>query len=361
VVLIRPPCHRSRIDVGGLDHVDGVVGCLRLVRTVAVVVAVLAVVAATPARAQRASTDGGLARAREALLEAQRDGAVPTDVVVLLVSARPAYAETRAAFPAAAAAVLVDVFGPGRVRACEACMNPRVVEGSAGVRYDTGEITLADALALDAATRGAAPAARLGAWLEETPTGVALRIVDLGDGSVLLSRHLDPALQTLQRSARQVTVTEDIRRRLRGDSLTHVHWNLGLYPGQHLSLELLDQFGPARTDLAGLSLTMVNPLLGVGGAYQRIFPEAWNVAVGGKVIVGIPGLVIDAFDQNLPPDPQIIGLIGGPVTVMATAQLPIFDTNYAVFAFAGLHLPSFLPSAGLGISLLNVHVLPILP
>ena len=63
-----------------------------------------------------------------------------------------------------------------------------------------------------------------------------------------------------------------------------------------------------------------------------------------------------AWDEKV-----VVGLIGGPVTVITTAQLPIFDTNYAVFAFAGLHVPSFLPSAGLGISLLNVHVLPILP
>jgi hypothetical protein len=352
VVLTRRALPTRRRPVAGLNVVD-VVDIL--------VAVVLCLVTTTTALAQRASTDGGLARAREAILEAQRDGGVPTDVVVLLVSAKPAYVETRASFPAAAAAVLVDVFGSGRVRACEACMNPRVVEGTAGVRYDTGETTLADVLALDAATRGPAPAARLGAWLDETPTGVALRLVDLADGSVLLSRHLEPGLDTVIRSARQVTVTEDIRRRLRGDSLTHVHWNLGLYPGQHLSLELLDQFGPTRADLAGLSLTLLNPLLGVGGAYQRIFPEAWNLAVGGKVIVGIPGLVVEALNQQLDSDINLATIIGGPVTLMATAQLPIFDTNYAVFAFAGVHVPSFLPSAGIGISLLNVHVLPILP
>jgi hypothetical protein len=77
---------------------------------------------------------------REAIAEAQKDGLVPADAHVLLVSARPAYAETQASFPAAAAAALVDVFGPGHVRACEACMNPRVVQDQAGLRYDTGDL-----------------------------------------------------------------------------------------------------------------------------------------------------------------------------------------------------------------------------
>jgi len=321
----------------------------------------VALFGARPAFAQRATTDGALARAREALQQAQRDGAVPVDVFVLLVSARPAFADTRASYPAAAAAVVVDVFGARQVRACDACMNPRLVEGPRGLRYDTGELTLTDVLALDAAARGSAPGARLGIWLDETPAGVALRVVDLGTGGLLLARHLEPGLSTLQRSARHVTVTEDIQRRLRGDSLTHVHWNLGLYPGQHVGLELLDQFGPERRELAGLSLTLLNPLAGVGGAYHHVFPEAWNVAIGAKVIVGIPGLVIETINDQTGSDADFTAFIGGPVTAMATAQLPIFDTNYAVFAFAGLHLPRFSPTVGVGVSLLNVHVLPILP
>ncbi len=327
----------------------------------AAIAVVVGVLGASPALAQRATTDGALARAREALVEAQRDGAVPTDVVVLLASARPAFVETQASFPAAATAVVVDVFGARQVRACDACMNPRLVQGDDGFRYDTGELALDDLVALDAAARGKGPPARLAVWLDETPAGVALRVVDLADGGVLLARHLEPGLDTLVRSTRHVAVTEDIRRRLRGDSLTHVHWNLGLYPGQHLSLELLDQFGPQRQDMAGLSLSLVNPVAGIGGAYQRVFPEAWNVAVGAKVIIGIPGLVLQTLNTQTGADVDLTNFIGGPVTTMVTAQLPIFDTNYAVFAFAGLHLPRFAPSVGVGISLLNVHVLPILP
>jgi hypothetical protein len=323
--------------------------------------AVVALAAAGPAGAQRATTDGALARAREAISDAQRDNVVPIDVVVLLVSAQPAFEETRSSFPAAAAAVVVDVFGPRQVRLCNACMNPRVVQGEGGLRYDTGELALADLLAVDAAARGTAPAARLGVWLDETPAGVALRIVDLGSGNLLLARHLEPGLATWKRSARHVSVTDDIRRRLRGDSLTHVHWNLGLYPGQHVGLELLDQFGPERRDLAGLSLSVLNPVAGIGGAYHHVFPEALNVAVGAKVIVGIPGLVVEAVNDQAGTDANLTAFIGGPITAMTTAQLPIFDTNYAVFAFAGVHLPRFSPTVGVGVSLLNVHVLPILP
>ncbi len=321
----------------------------------------LGLLGAAPALAQRATTLGALARAREAIVEAQRDGRVPTDVVVLVASVRPAFIETQASFPAAATAVAIDAFGARQVRGCDACMNPRLVQGNGGLRYETGELSLADLVGLDAAARGRGPAARLALWLDETPAGVALRIVDLADGSVLLARHLEPGLDTLVRSTRHVSVTEDVRRRLRGDSLTHVHWNLGLYPGQHLGLELLDQFGPQRQDMAGLSLSLVNPVLGIGGAYQHVFTEAWNVAVGAKVIVGIPGLVLQTLNNETGANIDATGLIGGPLTAMATAQLPIFDTNYAVFAFAGLHLPLFVPSAGIGISLLNVHVLPILP
>jgi hypothetical protein len=329
------------------------------VATLAVVLGVLAL--SSSSLAQRASTDSALARAREALDAAQSERTLPADSTVLLVEARPAFAETKASFPADAAAVVVEVFGPRRVRLCEACMNPRVIQDAGGVRYDTGEINLADLVALDAAARGSSPPARMAIWLQETPSGVALRVVDLKDGSLLLARHLDAGLATLQRSARQVSVTEDMHRRLRGDSLTHVHWNLGLFPGQHFGFDVLDQFGPTRQDLAGLTISFVNPVGGIGASYEHIFPEALNLAVGGKLIVGIPGVIAQAVGSQTGVDPALTSFIGGPLTIMGTAQLPIFDTNYAVFAFAGLHLPAFVPTAGVGISLLNLRILPFLP
>jgi hypothetical protein len=126
---------------------------LTLLQRLVTVFVVAGVVGASPVLAQRATTEGGLARAREAIAEAQRDGGVPGDVVVLLVSARPAFTETKASFPAAATAVVVEAFGARQVRACDACMNPRLVQGESGLLYETGEAGLQTLLALDAGAR----------------------------------------------------------------------------------------------------------------------------------------------------------------------------------------------------------------
>ena len=86
----------------------------------------ITLVAARPLHAQRNSTSAALDRMQEAMRPALDDGALQGVAPLILVGAAPAFEETRAWFPAAVLDALVEVFGPQSLRACEACMAPRL-------------------------------------------------------------------------------------------------------------------------------------------------------------------------------------------------------------------------------------------
>jgi hypothetical protein len=98
----------------------------------------LAVTATSTAHAQRESSVDALERMAEALEPAVNGGALDGVAPIILVGARPAFEETRSWFPTAAVVAFADAVGRGKLRACEACMQPRVqAEGGAFV-YSSG-------------------------------------------------------------------------------------------------------------------------------------------------------------------------------------------------------------------------------
>jgi hypothetical protein len=194
-----------------------------------------------------------------------------------------------------------------------------------------------------------ATAGMAAAWLDETEGGVALRIVSLNTGRILVAENLDGALRSRTRTARTFRVTDDLERRLRGESLTHVAIDIGLLPGQHLSFDVIDQFGDRNLDLAGLSVSVVDPVIGVGAAYYRVIPEAYNLTLGVKALVSLPTAAGNAlgFEGAL-----INPLLSGVLVV----RWPIPHSGFGVLATASTN-----GALTLGVSLLNVNFLPVLP
>jgi hypothetical protein len=304
------------------------------------------------ASAQRETSRDALLRLEEALTIGLEDHALTQKelVPVIVVSAKPAFEETKAWFPTQVLATLARVFGSGALRWCEACMAPRVRVEGGHLEQRTTDADAAEITRFDEASRGLSEPAKTAVWIDETPQGVSLRIVDLKNSRIVYAENFDPSLAERATTRRNLTLARELERRSRGDSLTHTFIDITLFPGQHVSLDWTEQWGATNANLSGVSLSIFDPVVGVGACYYRVIPEALNLTVGAKVLVSVPTALIQAFTQGA-------GRVLDPLlTAVLVVRLPIATSNYAVTATLSTNL-----RVGIGISLLNVSLLPFLP
>lgn len=305
------------------------------------------------ALAQRDTTREALSRLEASLsVRATEGGVLPTKdlLPVIIVSTEARFEETRAWYPTQAIATLVRLFGPASVRLCEACMAPRLrVEGGRVEQSSVG-LDVPEIVRFDEGVRGKSAPARAAIWLDETVRGVSLRIVDLSNSRVVLAENFDDARTDAEALKRNAWALKEEERRARGDALTHTFIDIAVLPSQHISFDWCEQWGDTNANLAGVSVSAFDPVLGVGGSYFRIIPEAFNLTVGAKVHVSL----ITALARALSPDLQSI--IDPLFTATLVVRWPIFKTNFGLVATLSTN-----GRVALGISLLNVSLLPVLP
>ncbi len=236
-----------------------------------------------PARASSANTRDALDRLGEILELRLEDGQLSSREVApaILVSVQPRYEDSQGWFAAQAIEVLEHAFGEGSLRLCEACMAPRAFVVDGGLTYQAGPVGIDEVVRLDDQHRGEAQAARSAIWLDEHRGGVSIRIVDLHTARVLFAQNVDPFLVEHTNTHRIYTLSEELERRARGDSLTQAFVDLALYPGQHVSLDWTDQWGPTNANLSGITLSLVDPVAGLGFVVHFSFawvspPRSWG-------------------------------------------------------------------------------------
>lgn len=273
-----------------------------------------------------------------------------TLVPAMIVSVTPAFQESLTAYPTAATAALLRIFGSSGLRICEACMAPRTVVSDGRLEVSSSDVSVAEIIRIDHDLRGNAAPARTAIWLDETEYGVALRVVDLKNARILVAENVDATLSELQRTERNGTLVRELARRARGDTLAHAFIDAVFLGGPHVSLDWTDQWGDHNENLSGISLSLVDPIFGIGGVYYRAIPSAYNATIGVKVLVStltalIEGISGENFDIL---DPLITGVF--------IARVPIAKTNYAVVASASTN-----GAVGIGVSFLNMTLLPVLP
>lgn len=307
------------------------------------------------ALAQRASTEAALARVEETLGAKLGESTLSLEdtTPVIVVSVAPAFEETRTWYPDAALATLVHLFGAASVRVCEACSVARLYADSGRLEQNSAGLDVAEIARLDRTVRGSAAPARTAVWLDENAQGVSLRVVDLTNSHLLVAENFDAQMTEPARTFRNVALAQDLERRARGDSLAHVFLDATMYPGQHLSIDWVEQWGSTNANLSGVSLSLFDPVLGIGGAYYRVFPQALNISVGAKVLMSVPtalvrSIVGDSDDGTELIDPLLTGVF--------LVRVPISTSNYAVTFSASTN-----GRIGVGFSLLNFSVLPFLP
>ena len=308
---------------------------------------------ATPAQADTVTTRDALDRLEEILQVRIDDGRLdPQEVMpAILVSAEPRYEASQDWFSVRVIEILQGAFGDGGLRLCEACMAPRAYVGNGLLNYQTGPVGLDEVIRLDDNSRGNAPPAQAAIWVEELVSGVAIRIVDLDTARVLFAMNVDPNLIENERSRRNYTLSQELDRRARGDSITQSFVDLALYPGQHLSADFTDQWGPNNRNLSGVTLSLFDPIVGVGANHYRAL-ELGNVLVGGKVILSLPTALVRAVDTGNNPQDAIDPLVTG----VAVVRVPFGKSNYGAVATLSTN-----GQFGLGISLMNIRLLPVIP
>jgi hypothetical protein len=272
----------------------------------------------------------------------------PSEVVpAILVSVEPRYEASEAWFAARSLEVLDRAFGSGALRLCEACMAPRAYVGDGNLAYQTGPVGLDEIVRLDDQTRGAAQPARSAIWLDEHRGGVAIRIVDLATGRVLFAQNVDPFLVEHKNTRRMYTLSEELERRARGDSLTQAFVDFALYPGQHIALDWTEQWGATNANLSGVTLSVLDPVAGIGAVhYRRV--DFLDLLIGAKLIVSVPTALVRLVDDVDVLDPLLTGV--------AITRVPFGRSNYGAILSVSTN-----GQVGFGISLMNISLLPVLP
>lgn len=274
---------------------------------------------------------------------------VPDDVVpALIISAQARYEETEPWYTTAVVELLSEHFGGSGLRLCEACTAPRTLVDRGVLAYQTGPVTIDEVIRLDEAGRGDAIPAKSAIWIDEHRGGVSIRIVDLATSHVIFAQNVDPYLIEYANTERMYTLSEEYERRARGDSITQAFVDLTLYPGQHVSLDWTEQWGRHNGSLTGITLSLYDPVVGIGGVhYQRT--QILDALVGGKVIVSLPTALTKSLGDQGP------DLIDPMLTAVGLVRVPFGRSNYGVVLSASTN-----GQIGVGISLMNISLLPVL-
>lgn len=306
------------------------------------------------AAADPTATRDALERLDEVLTLRVESGLLREEAVMpaLLVSAEPRYEASADWFSTRVIQLLDGAFGDGGLRVCPACAVPRVAAEDGVLVYQSGPMGLDEVLRLDAQTRGDAPPARSAIYVEEHTNGVAVRIIDLATGRVLFAQNIDPDLIEYGNTQRTYAMAEELERRARGDSLTQAFVDVAVVPGQHISLDWTDQWGAHNQRMSGVTLSVVDPIVGVGACHYRA-TRLFNTAVGGKLLMSLPTAVVDAVDPGGGGGGDVVDPL---LTGVALVRVPFGRSNYA-----GVATVSTNGEFALGISLLNVTLLPVLP
>lgn len=267
----------------------------------------------------------------------------------ILVSAKPLWESSDGWFQTRAIEAAQRVVGPGALRVCEACMTPRADVSGGSMVVTSGTIGLDEITRFDEQVRGSALPARAALWIDEHRGGVSIRIVDLRNGAVLFAQNVDPERVENRNTRRMYTLAEEYDRRARGDSLTQGFADFALYPGQHISLDWTDQWGKTNANLSGVTISLLDPFAGIGACHYRRVP-LYDVLVGGKLVLSLPTALVRSFGEDAG---EVIDPL---VSVVGVVRVPFGRSNYGAVLTASTN-----GRIGIGISLMNVSLLPVIP
>ncbi len=214
---------------------------------------------------------------------------------------------------------------------CAPCEQTEVKQNKDELTYMIAAPTAAEIRDFDARRRvnGAGPA-RAVLFVSLSELGITYRFVDPGSSRVLIASTLSPDDDYNQRSLKSFTLREEWNRTARGEVLAHTFYDLGAYPSPHIGVSWLEQWGQDNSYLTGFSMSLVNPLLGLGVAGFKAMPNMNNTLVGGKVLFGLPRLLQDSASKG---ENNASDITGNPIELVGMIRYPIGRTSMGVIGY----------------------------
>ncbi len=273
----------------------------------------------------------------------------PEDVMpAILVSAQPRTEEARGWYATRVIEVLQGAFGADGLRVCEACMAPRATVDGGRMVYQAGPVGIDEVVRLDDVSRGGAEPARTAIWLDEHAGGVSIRIVDTRTARVIFAQNIDPYLVEHKNTRRMYTLAAEQERRARGDGLTQAFVDVAFFPGQHISLDWTDQWGKRNKQFSGVTFSIFDPIVGIGAVHYYCIGFL-DTLVGAQVVLSLPTTIVRGLGQQ--------GELLDPLlTGVAVVRVPFGRSNFGALLTASTN-----GQIGLGISLMNISLLPFVP
>ncbi len=159
-------------------------------------------------------------------------------------------------------------------------------------------------------------------YTEETPSGVAMRIINIADGSIIF-QTLASAGESLEDVRPYLHLTAEKQRRLRGESLFYSFVNFGIYPTGMLQFEFIEQWGSHNQHLSGIGISLFNPIFALGGVYHYLLRSNRRIHITGSVYYPIASALQSSISTN---DSST-----GSFVIQGGAQYT-FQSSFGVFA-----------------------------
>lgn len=162
------------------------------------------------------------------------------------------------------------------------------------------------------------------AWVEWSHEILSIRMVVLNSGELIFASTIDSKVEWSSRSMRNFTDSRLRERQVRGEAIIHRHIDLGLLPlggAPHIGWSIMQQWGSSNQYLSGISISLSNPLLGIGVNWFKVFPRLNNSLIGFKVLGSIPELLTKSLSKGSGSS----GLTGDQaLTVLGMIKYPLF-------------------------------------
>jgi len=200
------------------------------------------------------------------------------------------FVESKSDFAPAVWSILKRLIpNPGDLIQCTQCNGQRLHMGkSQTISIESGELSLNDLVDLSRDKRY--QGVKSIAFTKETPSGVEVKILRITDGAVLFQYLADGRLE-LSQAKPKLGIVKEYERRERGESLSYIFIDLGVYPSGLFHISFLEQWGSLNQHISGLTLSLVNPEAAVGASYRYMLPFNRQITASAQVFFPVTSVV----------------------------------------------------------------------
>lgn len=138
-------------------------------------------------------------------------------------------------------------------------------------------------------------------FIKESPSGVIAQWISLADGRLVVHAIAD-SNQDLDSVNPSMHFAKEYRRRLRGEPITHMSLQFGVYPTGSFLMQFLEQWGAYNQHISGLELSLFNPEISLGPGYYFVLPKIKGLPLGNQQKIAAGASVLFSLKNMLNTD-----------------------------------------------------------